>query len=213
MRRPNLPLVLGLVAAVTVAAACAAGDDGPDGRASSDPAPATSAPFAPGPAPTDGSAADIAALLDDQGFEGEPGCAVGAARDGDTVFVGGAGVADLDTGEPITAETTFDVASVTKQFTAAAVLSLVEEGRLSLDDDVRRQLDLVDRTAAFVGIHAPESMAEAGSARDWVVASSRARASSRAAVAGEPAVPAARSMAVAVPGFSPSSKTMAGSPG
>ena len=140
MRRPNLPLVLGLVAAVTVAAACAAGDDGPDGRASSDPAPATSAPFAPGPAPTDGSAADIAALLDDQGFEGEPGCAVGAARDGDTVFVGGAGVADLDTGEPITAETTFDVASVTKQFTAAAVLSLVEEGRLSLDDDVRRHV-------------------------------------------------------------------------
>ena len=38
-----------------------------------------------------------------------------------------------------------------------------------LDDDVRRQLDLVDRTAAFVGIHAPESMAEAGSARRRLV--------------------------------------------
>jgi CubicO group peptidase (beta-lactamase class C family) len=69
-----------------------------------------------------------------------PGCAVGVSRDGAVVFQNGYGLANLETESPITAASVFHVASVSKQFTAAAVMLLAREGRLSLDDDVRRHL-------------------------------------------------------------------------
>jgi CubicO group peptidase (beta-lactamase class C family) len=47
-------------------------------------------------------------------------------------------MADLDHGVPITPETVFHVASISKQFTAAAILLLAQEGKLSLDDDVHK---------------------------------------------------------------------------
>ncbi|PWE17046.1 hypothetical protein DDZ18_10110 [Marinicauda salina] len=65
-----------------------------------------------------------------------PGAAVIVARDGETVFAEGRGLADLETGEPITPDTVFRLGSITKQFSAAVILQLVEEGRLSLDDRV-----------------------------------------------------------------------------
>jgi CubicO group peptidase (beta-lactamase class C family) len=70
-------------------------------------------------------------------FAGRPGCAVGAAIDGTTVLAAGYGVADLEHGVPITADTVFEAGSVSKQFTAAAVLLLAHQGRISLDDPVR----------------------------------------------------------------------------
>lgn len=79
----------------------------------------------------------------DRHFErlnGRPGCAVGAAMNGATVFSAGYGVADLEHGVPITADTIFEPGSVSKQFTAAAVLLLAQEGRISLDDPVRKYL-------------------------------------------------------------------------
>ena len=69
-----------------------------------------------------------------------PGCAVGVSRDGHTVFENGFGMANLETGTPITAASIFHVASVSKQFTAMAVMLLAREGKLSLDDDIRRHL-------------------------------------------------------------------------
>lgn len=69
-----------------------------------------------------------------------PGCAVGVAREGRLVHEAGYGMANLETATPITPASVFHVASVSKQFTAAAVLLLAKEGRLSLDDDIRKHL-------------------------------------------------------------------------
>jgi CubicO group peptidase (beta-lactamase class C family) len=54
-------------------------------------------------------------------------------------------MADLDHDPPITPQTVFHVASISKQFTAAAILLLEQEGKLSLDDDVHKYIkDLPD---------------------------------------------------------------------
>jgi CubicO group peptidase (beta-lactamase class C family) len=72
-----------------------------------------------------------------------PGFAVGVFRNGGTanastnrVF----GTADLDHDVPITPSSVFHVASMSKQFTAAAVVLLAEGGELTLDDDVRKYI-------------------------------------------------------------------------
>lgn len=67
-----------------------------------------------------------------------PGCAVAVAEDGRVAFARGYGLADLARRTPITPRTVFDIASTSKQFTAACVLLLAQRGRLSLADDVRR---------------------------------------------------------------------------
>lgn len=67
-----------------------------------------------------------------------PGCAVGIARNGTPIFARGYGMADLEDGTPITPQTVLESGSVAKQFTATAVLLLVADGKLRLDDDVRK---------------------------------------------------------------------------
>jgi len=69
---------------------------------------------------------------------GAPGCAVSVMRGGDILFAKGYGDANLEYGVPITPTSVFHVASVSKQFTAMAVALLVEDGRVSWDDDIRR---------------------------------------------------------------------------
>jgi CubicO group peptidase (beta-lactamase class C family) len=69
-----------------------------------------------------------------------PGCAVGVYRNGNVVLTRGYGVANVSSGAPITASTTFNLGSASKAFTALAVLMLEQEGKLSLDDDVRKWL-------------------------------------------------------------------------
>src|SRR5580704_3906932 len=69
-----------------------------------------------------------------------PGCALSVIKDGEIVYKRGYGMADLDHDVPITSETVFHVASISKQFTAAAILLLAQEGKLSLDDDVRKYI-------------------------------------------------------------------------
>ncbi len=66
----------------------------------------------------------------------EPGCSAAIGIDGDVVWTGTRGIADLETGDPITDATIFDIASVSKQFTATAVLLLADDGKLSLDDSL-----------------------------------------------------------------------------
>lgn len=66
-----------------------------------------------------------------------PGCAVGVGVDGGQVLSNGYGMADLEHDVPISPDTIFEAGSVSKQFTAAVVLMLAREGRLSLDDQVR----------------------------------------------------------------------------
>lgn len=69
-----------------------------------------------------------------------PGAAVLVLRDGTPVLRRSYGLADLAQGTPVTPDTRFRLASVSKQFTAAAILLLVQDGRLSLDDPLRRWL-------------------------------------------------------------------------
>lgn len=66
-----------------------------------------------------------------------PGCALGVSEGGRPVYQRGYGMADLQHGLAITPASIFHVASISKQFAAIAVALLAEEGKLSLDDDVR----------------------------------------------------------------------------
>lgn len=68
------------------------------------------------------------------------GCAVSVTKAGETVYARGFGMAHLEQPAPITPETIFEAGSVSKQFTAAAIVLLALDGKLSLDDPVREYL-------------------------------------------------------------------------
>jgi CubicO group peptidase (beta-lactamase class C family) len=67
-----------------------------------------------------------------------PGCAVSVVDSGRTVFAKGYGMASLEHDVPITPTSAFYAASVSKQFTAFAVAMLAQQGKLSLDDNIRK---------------------------------------------------------------------------
>ena len=69
-----------------------------------------------------------------------PGLAVGVWRQGQTVYRAGFGTTALHGGHPVTAETIFHMASVTKPFVATAVMQLVEQGKVGLDQPVTTYL-------------------------------------------------------------------------
>ena len=69
-----------------------------------------------------------------------PGLAIFVLRGADTLLLHGYGFANLEDNAPATPRTVFRIGSLTKQFTAAAVLQLVQEGRVSLDDTIQRFL-------------------------------------------------------------------------
>lgn len=95
--------------------------------------------------------AGVDALMRD--YDGmQPGAAVLVLRDGEPVFERGYGLAVVEEGVPVTARTNFRLASVSKQFTAAAILLLAEDGKLSLDDPVKRWLPSLPPAADAVTI-------------------------------------------------------------
>ncbi len=69
--------------------------------------------------------------------EGVPGLVIAVSRDGRVVLERAYGVQNLSTRTPVETSTIFQVASVTKQFTAALVMKLVERGQLDLQSDIR----------------------------------------------------------------------------
>lgn len=93
---------------------------------------------APASAPADSLAARVDALFAPWNRAGSPGAAVAVVRDGELLYARGYGLANLEYEIPITPATIFHVASVSKHFTTFAVHLLAQEGRLSLDDDIRR---------------------------------------------------------------------------
>ena len=104
------------------------------------------APAAPAVLPPD---AGIDGLM--QAYDGQvPGAAVLVLHDGQAVFRRGYGLAVVEDGTAVTAASNFRLASVSKQFTAAAVLLLVEEGRLGLDQPARRWLPELPPAASSV---------------------------------------------------------------
>ncbi len=67
-----------------------------------------------------------------------PGCALAVIKEGKVIYERGYGCANLEYGTPITPSSVFNIASASKQFTAMCVLLLVQQGKLSLDDDIRK---------------------------------------------------------------------------
>jgi CubicO group peptidase (beta-lactamase class C family) len=82
----------------------------------------------------------VEALLQKRFPPDQPGAAVVLIADGKVALLKGYGLADLDTKRPISPQTAFDLASVSKQFTAMAVMILADRGKLAFDDDVRKYL-------------------------------------------------------------------------
>lgn len=66
-----------------------------------------------------------------------PGCALGVIQDGELIYTRGYGSANLDYEVPLDSRSVFYMASVSKQFTAAAVALAARQGHFSLDDDIR----------------------------------------------------------------------------
>jgi CubicO group peptidase (beta-lactamase class C family) len=71
---------------------------------------------------------------------GSPGCAVAVARDGKLTYEKGYGLANIEENVAIAPQTVFDIGSTSKQFTAATILLLEKQGKLSVQDDIRKYL-------------------------------------------------------------------------
>jgi CubicO group peptidase (beta-lactamase class C family) len=94
-------------------------------------------------AATSAAAATRTAQVDQvmRAYQGRvPGASLCVIRGGRVLLERSYGLADLEQGLPVSASTDFRLASMTKQFTAAAVLLLVQDGRLSLEDPIGRWL-------------------------------------------------------------------------
>jgi CubicO group peptidase (beta-lactamase class C family) len=94
-----------------------------------------------------------------------PGCAVGVSQNGRMTLARGYGMADLEHDVPNSPATIFEAGSVSKQFTAAAIILLALDGRLSLDDDVRRYVPEVPDYGRTITIR--HMMTHTSGLRDW----------------------------------------------
>ena len=79
-------------------------------------------------------------IFRDSAKPGTPGAALAVIQHGKIVSEKGYGIANLEYDVPVTPQTVFHVASVSKQFTAMAIVLLEQDGKLSLDDDVHKYL-------------------------------------------------------------------------
>ncbi|HUU06488.1 MAG TPA: serine hydrolase [Patescibacteria group bacterium] len=92
------------------------------------------------PVPDRKLAAEIDAVMNEIYKPGEPGAAVIVRRDGRTIFRRGYGMSDLELGVKVEPDMVFRLGSITKQFTAVAVLVLAQQGKLSLRDEIGKYL-------------------------------------------------------------------------
>ncbi len=95
-----------------------------------------------------------------------PGCAVAVSRDGELLALQAYGSADLEGDVPLTPETVFDVGSLTKQFVAAAVLLLVQDERIGLDDDIRDHIPELPDYGHVITVD--QLMTHTSGLRDWL---------------------------------------------
>jgi D-alanyl-D-alanine carboxypeptidase len=93
-----------------------------------------------------------------------PGLSLAVVRNGTVVKLGHYGLADVELNVPVTDDTKFEIASMTKQFTNAAILLLAEEGKLALDDPVARFLS--DAPPSWKGITIRQLMNHTAGVRD-----------------------------------------------
>jgi CubicO group peptidase (beta-lactamase class C family) len=110
----------------------------------------------PAPTTTSTDHADAVArsqnVLDDAIKAGAPGCSAAVGVKGKVAWTGVRGVADMSSGKAITTQTVFDIASVSKQFTATGVLLLVAAGKLTLSDPLSRYIPELPTWATTVTV-------------------------------------------------------------
>ena len=100
-----------------------------------------------------GEAAQVDQLFTEWDKPVSPGCALAVMRDGHIIYERGYGMADLDHSVKITPTTVFHVASMSKQFTAASVLMLAQEGKLSLDDQATKYVPELPNFGVQIALH------------------------------------------------------------
>ncbi|MFM8363353.1 MAG: serine hydrolase domain-containing protein [Haliscomenobacter sp.] len=96
--------------------------------------------------------AKIEALFSDIHRPDRPGLALGISEGGEQVFTKGFGMANLETGAVFRPETVSDIGSVAKQVTCLGIVLLAQEGKLSLDDDIRKYFPAAPDVVAPVRI-------------------------------------------------------------
>lgn len=111
------------------------------------------------------STEQIDTVLPPTGSAAVPGCVVGVRAGNNSPVLRAFGMADLEHATPVTVETVFEAGSVSKQFTAAAALILVSEGRLALEDDIRKYLPELPDYGHPITI--AELMGHTSGLRDW----------------------------------------------
>ena len=84
--------------------------------------------------------AEIDKILSEQFKPGETGCAALVAKNGQVIYRKAFGMADLELDVPMKPEMVFRIGSITKQFTAIAILQLMEQGKLSLQDEITKYI-------------------------------------------------------------------------
>src|SRR4051812_45514360 len=77
-------------------------------------------------------------LLSEQFTPSQPGCEVLVAKHGQVVYRKAFGSANLELNVPLQPDMVFNMASITKQFTSVAILQLVEQGKISLQDSLQK---------------------------------------------------------------------------
>jgi len=82
-----------------------------------------------------------------------PGCALAVYRNGAIAYTHGYGMASLELGVPITPQTVFDIGSTSKQFTAFSILLLQQQGKLSVDDDLRKFMPEIPDYGKRITLH------------------------------------------------------------
>lgn len=97
-----------------------------------------------------------------------PGLSLAVVRDGKLVKAAGYGLANLELNALATPQTVYEIGSITKQFTAQAIMLLVEEGRLGLDDALGKYLDGLPR--AWQALTIRQLLTHTSGLKDWEAA-------------------------------------------
>jgi CubicO group peptidase (beta-lactamase class C family) len=94
-----------------------------------------------------------------------PGVAAGIVQNGKTIFKKGYGMANLEYDIPITSASIFDIASVSKQFAGLAISTLVQQGKISLSDDIHKYVPEVPDFGQTITIN--HLVHHTSGLRDW----------------------------------------------
>ena len=100
-----------------------------------------------------------------QTYEGIPGAQLAISRNGELIFSRAWGLADLEHDVPLNTNSISEAGSISKQFVAACILLLEQQGKLSLEDDVRKYLPELPDYGTPIKLR--QMMQHTSGLRDW----------------------------------------------